>query len=381
MRLILPLLLAWTALFAADEETVEPPRSFAREVLTPIGMPLVTTYHNIRENPFLNMSHKEATGLEKIGDFFLAPSRYLFGGKEISLEEGKCKISPSYAYHKNTALKTTLSILAFPVCEVLGSTFKGLSFLFPKTRSDYKTIAESLKDKTIFSQLESYHQQGITAFQCDKTAPCLGFVRPSVLPEVHQIELKAFKEICQLLQEHGIVYWLDCGSCLGAYRYGGMIPWDLDIDISILSADHENIKKVLSKLDPNRFQVQDWSSYKYPQTFIKLYLKETKTLIDVYHYTIDAKDRTLTYFYTYKDSAMPDSWKKGELVMTKPIPYDVVFPLIKTTFDGIETWAPHQMEEFLHYKYGANLSPTMVWDEKTETYRKVKDHPYWNMVE
>jgi phosphorylcholine metabolism protein LicD len=381
MRLILPFLLVWTALFSAEEETVEPPRSFAREVLTPIGMPLVTTYHNIRENPFLNMARKEATGLEKIGDFFLAPSRYLFGGKEVTLEQGKFKTSPSFDYHQHTLLKTTLSVLALPVCELLGSTFKGVSFLSKETRSDYKRISKSLKDKTISSQLESYRQQGLTTFHGEETAPCLGFVRPSVLPEVHQIEINAFKEVCRLLNEQGIVYWLDCGSCLGAYRYGGMIPWDLDIDIAILSADHENVKKVLSQLDPNRFQIQDWSSYKYPQTFLKLYLKETKTLIDVYHYNIDPKDRTLTYFYTYKDSAMPDSWKKGELVMTKPIPYHVVFPLVKTTFDGIETWAPQQMEEFLHYKYGANLSPTMVWDEKSGAYRKVKDHPYWNMVE
>jgi len=365
----------------AEEETVEPPRSFAREVLTPIGMPLVTTYHHIRENPFLNMRRKEAAGLERIGDFFLAPSRYLFGGKEVSFEEGKYKISPSFDYRQSTALKTTLSVLALPVCEILGSTFKGLSFLFENTRLGYKTISESLKDKTLFSQLESYRRQGITAFHCEKTAPCLGFVRPSVLPEVHQIELKAFKEVCKLLNEHGIVYWLDCGSCLGAYRYGGMIPWDLDIDISILSADHQNIKKVLSQLDPSRFQVQDWSSYQYPQTFLKLYLKETKTLIDIYHYTMDSKARTLTYFYTYKDSAMPASWKKGELAMTKPVPYEVVFPLIKTTFDGIETWAPHHTEEFLHSKYGENLAPTMIWDEKSGAYRKVKDHPYWNLVE
>ncbi|MBS0649209.1 MAG: LicD family protein [Verrucomicrobia bacterium] len=380
MRRILPLLFFCTMLFA-EEETVEPPKSFAREVLQPFGMPLVTAYHKIRENPFLNIARQEATGLEKLGDFFLSPSRYLFGGKNAALHEGKCETSPSFEYREYDGLKTTLSILALPVSEVLGCTFKGISFLFKSTRTNYEALSQSLQDTLVISQLEYYRKQGIAEFHCAEKAPCLGYVRPSVLPKVHQMEVGAFREVCQLLNAHKIIFWLDCGSCLGAYRYGGMIPWDFDIDISIFSADHENVKKILSKLDPERFQIQDWSSYKYPHTFLKLYLKETKTLIDIYHYTLDSKDRTLTYFYTYKDSAMPDSWKKGELIMTKPVPYDVVFPLKKTTFDGIETWAPHQIEEFLHYKYGANLTPTMIWDEKSQTYRKVKDHPYWKLVE
>lgn len=373
MRRILPLLFFCTMLFA-EEETVEPPKSFAREVLQPFGMPLVAAYHNIRENPFLNIARKEATGLEKLGDFFLAPSRYLFGGKDVTLQG---ETSPSFEYREYDGLKTTLSVLALPISEVLGCTFKGISFLFKNTRSGYKTLSEI----HVISQLEYYQKQGILQFHSEEKSPCLGYVRPSVLPKVHQIEVKAFREVCQLLNEHKIIFWLDCGSCLGAYRYGGMIPWDLDIDISIIAADHENVKKILSKLDPERFQIQDWSSYKYPQTFLKLYLKETKTLIDIYHYSLDSKDRTLTYFYTFKDSAMPDSWKKGELVMTKPVPYDVIFPLKKTIFDGIETWAPHQIEEFLHYKYGANLTPTMIWDEKSHTYRKVKDHPYWKLID
>ncbi len=378
MRWILGLIFC-TTLFA-EEEAVKPPKSFTREVLLPVGMPLVTTYHAIRENPFLNLSRQEATGLEKLGDLFLAPSRYLFGGKTAAIRNGKYEVSLSFSYEKYDGVKTALSVFALPVCEVLGCTLKGISFLSEKTRNDYKHLSELLHEEAVISQ-EFYHLKGLPILHSKKTAPCLGLVRPSVLPEIHQKEIKAFREVCQLLNDHGIVYWLDCGSCLGAYRYGGMIPWDFDIDISILSPDHENVKKILSKLDPEKFQVQDWSSYKYPQTFLKLYLKETKTLIDVYQHDIDPDNRTLTYFYTYKDSFMPDSWKKGELAMTKPIPYDVVFPLRKATFDGMVTWVPNQLEEYLHYKYGPNLSPTMVWDEKTQAYLKVKDHPYWKLIE
>jgi phosphorylcholine metabolism protein LicD len=380
MRWIVGLILSCTALFA-EEETIKPPKSFAKEVLQPFIMPLVTTYHAIRENPFLNISREDATGLEQLGDLFLAPSRYLFGGKNVFLVDGTYEMTPSFNYEKYDLIKSALFVVALPICEVLGCTLKGLSFLSKETRQEYGTIKQSLRDKTLSSKFHVYRRLGISNLHSKNLAPCLGLVRPTILSEVHQKEVEAFREVSELLNEHGIIFWLDCGSCLGAYRYGGMIPWDSDIDISILSPDHINVRKVLSKLDSERFQIQDWSSYKYPQTFLKLYLKETKTYIDIYQFDINPENRTLAYFYTFKDSLIPDSWKRVELAMTKPIPYDTVFPLNKATFDGIVTWVPNQLEAYLHYEFGSNLSPTMVWDEKTQAYLKVKDHPYWKLVE
>lgn len=69
MHWIVGLILSCTALFA-EEETVKPPKSFAKEVLQPIAMPLVITYHAIRENLFLNISREDATGIEQLGDLF-----------------------------------------------------------------------------------------------------------------------------------------------------------------------------------------------------------------------------------------------------------------------------------------------------------------------
>ena len=56
-------------------ETVKPPRSIAREILQPIGMPVVSLFHSMKENLFLNHAHEEATGLEAAGDWLLSPCR------------------------------------------------------------------------------------------------------------------------------------------------------------------------------------------------------------------------------------------------------------------------------------------------------------------
>jgi len=39
-------------------------------------------------------------------------------------------------------------------------------------------------------------------------------------------------------EEHGIPWWMTAGSLLGTVRHQGLIPWDNDIDISILSDDY-----------------------------------------------------------------------------------------------------------------------------------------------
>ena len=39
---------------------------------------------------------------------------------------------------------------------------------------------------------------------------------------------KAFAEVCE---KHNLSYFLNGGSCLGAIRHKGFIPWDDDIDV------------------------------------------------------------------------------------------------------------------------------------------------------
>jgi len=377
MRCLFALTLASTLVFAEETVEIDRPVSIARDYLQPIGMPVVTTFHEIRESPFLNMHRKKAKGFEAIGDFFLAPSRYLFGGQDVDGD----KFVPSFHYEELDWLKTTFAIIALPIGEIVGSFFKAAALLSRDTRRSYRAIRRTLGSKEIISNIPLYRKKGISDFHILETAACQGHLRPSVLPKIHQIEIASLKKVCKALDDAGIVYWLDCGTALGAYRYGGMIPWDDDIDLSILIDDHDNVKRTLKQLDPSEFQIQDWSSYRYPKTFLKLYLKKTKTLVDIYHYTLDEKAKTATYFYSYKDSALPDSWKKFEEVMTEPVPYSVLFPLKKITFDDIPTWVPNKIEAFLNLKYGENLDPTMIWDTVAHCYRKVEDHPYWKTAE
>ena len=50
--------------------------------------------------------------------------------------------------------------------------------------------------------------------------------------------LKEFKELCE---EHGLKYFISAGTLLGAVKYKGYIPWDDDIDVTMLEEDYNKL--------------------------------------------------------------------------------------------------------------------------------------------
>lgn len=65
--------------------------------------------------------------------------------------------------------------------------------------------------------------------------------------------LQAFAEICD---RHDIRWWLCSGTLLGAARHGGFVPWDDDIDVSMMKEDCRKLEKILRNLDSEDYFYQ-----------------------------------------------------------------------------------------------------------------------------
>ena len=86
------------------------------------------------------------------------------------------------------------------------------------------------------NNLETYRQKKIDAIQKKELAI-----------------LCAIRDICD---RHDIDYWLDGGTCLGAVRHQGFIPWDDDIDIAMRKEDMKRFIEVAKKELPEGMFLQ-----------------------------------------------------------------------------------------------------------------------------
>jgi lipopolysaccharide cholinephosphotransferase len=64
--------------------------------------------------------------------------------------------------------------------------------------------------------------------------------------EIRSIQLKILKHVKEICKKYNLRYYLGAGSCLGAVRHKGYIPWDDDIDINLPYPDYLKLLEILS---------------------------------------------------------------------------------------------------------------------------------------
>lgn len=352
------------------------------------GLPTVAAYHIVCESAFLNISAEDAQGIEKAANICLTPVQYLLSGNraEVVLSEKGVpvgyRLEPLFTYNDPMIwVKTVGAYCALPSSLIIGSVLKGIAYISPETRDRHRQIQTCLSTAPIRSQNAFYQSVGINWVPLEEAeVMCpLGYQRRPGDSEKLKEEKQALQEIVSLLNEKEIVYWLDCGTCLGAYRYGGNIPWDWDIDIAILQPDFDNVRQVLQSLDPKKYVVQDWSSRDKPKTYLKVYVKETDSLIDIYHFRIDSEEQIVQSILSNEGSIfLPESWRIRERRYLAKTPFNFVFPLKKANFDGVEVFVPNKTKEYLEQRYG-DITPVRIYSEETGEYEKDPNHPYWKL--
>lgn len=91
--------------------------------------------------------------------------------------------------------------------------------------------------------------------------------------------LEMLQEICN---RHGITLYLLAGTCLGAVREKGMIPWDDDIDVGFTYDEWYQIRKILPEEIEAPFSYADYEVVPgFPRMFGKI-LYDQQSCVDIF---------------------------------------------------------------------------------------------------
>lgn len=226
-----------------------------------------------------------------------------------------------------------------------------------------------------------------------------------LLQDGNTVLLALFAKKCK---EHGLRYWLDYGTLLGAVRHKGFIPWDDDLDVSMMRDEYEKFIRLLPELFPKE-EGFIWGEH----AFLQIGYTGTPLNIDVYPYhfyckSIDdqsthAKIDTLLnqlkkeVIFTQGKLNMTDrqiqqkiqeqilegksalSEKNNPGIFLSPaitftknthLSYDTFFPLRSMEFEGFSFTVPNHARQYLQFFYGDYMSypPRVNFKHPSVTY-------------
>ena len=122
-----------------------------------------------------------------------------------------------------------------------------------------------------------------------------------ILQKCDTLFLAIFDKICY---KHGLTYWLDYGTLLGAVRHQGFIPWDDDIDIVMPREDFNKIPTLLKDVfNKMGFELYDCPMHPIRGKIISYDMEKTGIWLDIfpvdYFYTVDDEKEARSLLFKY----------------------------------------------------------------------------------
>lgn len=243
--------------------------------------------------------------------------------------------------------------------EALKQDFNAIGLPFElKNSLDYDKMFKTNTD----IEIQEINKAGLNKFWSDDEVSFDSKMQYPPIDEEQTKRLNGFKEFLFVAQEkltaQGIPNWVDAGTLLGIYRYGGkQLPQDYDADLCILQCDANKVIEVLKEIaraQPELYEFNDLSSEK-PGRFLRMWLRKTGGWVGIESYVVNGDEKSMDMVYG-----------KDKL--------ENVFPLVKTDFYEKKVWIPCQAEKHLHSRW-EDLSPISYWSSNLNKFVLNINHP------
>ena len=249
------------------------------------------------------------------------------------------------------------------------------------TQQDYKEDLDRLQKKIKDNPNDQYiNAWGVTTAERNQLIHECNILRP--------YRLYTFRKVVDLLNELGVTWYISDGTLLGWYRCRGkMLECNYDVDVSIQESDMQLVWKnrhrlpsdvVLENMGSGDGSGHIWVTDDEDIPFDPS-IKSSKKLA-VYNTKIPPRPVEGPVFfwaagvdiYTYRKEV--DGWHINyninglNLSASLVFPDDVVYPLVKTKFEGIDVYVPQKPRQWLELMYGF-IGEDAVWDLATCKYK------------
>jgi phosphorylcholine metabolism protein LicD len=142
-------------------------------------------------------------------------------------------------------------------------------------------------------------------------------------------------DVHEILEKHKITYWIHSGTLLGAVRHSGLIPFDDDLDISMLHEDEIKLQDALEELRVYGYQIRHSKIYAVCKKLSCL----DNACIDIF-ITHNYNDKILYTNLEIRKKFPNDYFFKDE-----------IFPLKKYKFGELELYGPNNANNALDRQY------------------------------
>lgn len=179
------------------------------------------------------------------------------------------------------------------------------------------------------------------------------------------IAKRMLRQVTTVLEKSNIRYCLDAGTLLGIVRENRLLPWDKDMDMSIMETKYAKLQQLAWKIRLLGY----WARVRRIKRDLPPMKRGTVRVLRVRNrkFGLLAGPIKLDIFIRHP-AGDTYCWIQGytgrEVTLAAPKKY--FEPRIKTNFDGQEYWIPEAFEEYLSFRYGEWRIPRKQWDPLTE---------------